>query len=100
MLHLSKCIYRIMCVQFHFPSLHIYFTKIILIMIRDTLSHPERKRFRVARMENPQKRKKNQLKKNNNIWLRAREILQMRNKLKFKKWKKTKITKMNQKKKN
>ena len=27
-----------MCVKFHFPSLHIYFTKIILIMIRDALS--------------------------------------------------------------
>ena len=27
-----------MCVKFHFPSLHIYFTKIILIMICDALS--------------------------------------------------------------
>ena len=59
---------------------------------------PERKRFRVVGMENPQRRKKNQLKKKNNIWLRAREILQMRNKLKFKKWKKTKITKIHHKK--
>ena len=42
----------------------------------------ERKRLRVAGIENPQRRKKNQLKKKNKIWLRAREKLQMKSKLK------------------
>ena len=49
-------------------------------------------------MENPQRRKKNQPKKNNKIWLRARGKLQIKNKLKFKKRKKIKVIKINQKK--